>query len=81
MKEDNVSQVGDYDEHSVNISTRMGYISLFKFKLFDQFNTPKLPQIFDIAEVTKSQCNRRRQRRLQIFLKHFTFKAWKIHVK
>ena len=33
------------------------------------------------TEVTKSQCNRRRQRRLQIFLKSFTFEAWKIHVK
>ena len=33
------------------------------------------------TEVTKSQRNRRRQRRLQIFLKNFTFEAWKIHVK
>ena len=36
---------------------------------------------FHITEVTKSQCNRRRQRRLQIFLKNFTFEAWIIHVK
>ena len=34
-----------------------------------------------ITEVTKSQRNRRRQRRLQIFLKNFTFEAWNIHVK
>ena len=34
-----------------------------------------------ITEVTKSQRNRRRQRRLQIFPKNFTFEAWKINVK
>ena len=33
------------------------------------------------TEVTKSQRNRRRQRRLQIFLKNFTFKVWEIYVK
>ena len=36
---------------------------------------------WDNTEVTKSQRNRRRQRRLQIFLKNFTFVAWNIHVK
>ena len=35
--------------HSVNNNTCMGLvISLFKFKPFDQFNTPKLPQSLDI---------------------------------
>ena len=35
----------------------------------------------DMTEVTKSQRNKRRQRRLQIFPKNFTFEAWKINVK
>ena len=39
------------------------------------------PTTQNITEVTKSQRNRRRQRRLQIFLKNFTFEAWKICVK
>ena len=55
MKEDNISQLGDYDAHSVYNNTRMGLvISLFKFKSFDQFNTPpppKLTQILDIYSV------------------------------
>ena len=33
------------------------------------------------TEVTKSQRNRRRQRRLLIFQKNFTFQAWKIYAK
>ena len=38
--------------HSVNTNTRMGLvISLFKFKSFDQFNPPELPQILDIYSV------------------------------
>ena len=38
--------------HSVNNNTHMGLvISLFKFKSFDQFNTPKLPKILDIYSV------------------------------
>ena len=37
--------------------------------------------VLNNTEVTKSQRNRRRQRRLQIFLKNFTFEAWKINVK
>ena len=38
--------------NSVNNNARMGLvISLFKFKSFDQFNTPKLPQILDIYSV------------------------------
>ena len=53
MKEDNISQLGDYDAPFCNNNTRMGlyYISLFKIKSFDQFNTPKLPQILDIYSV------------------------------
>ena len=34
-----------------------------------------------ISEVTKSQRNIRQQRRLQLFFKKSTFKAWKINVK
>ena len=38
--------------HSVINNTRMGLdISLFKFKSFDQFNPPKLPQILDIRDL------------------------------
>ena len=61
IEEDNIIQSGDYDANS---NTRMGllYISLFKFKSFDQFNTAspppppppkqkKLPQILDIYSV------------------------------
>ena len=33
--------------HSVNNT----HISLFEFKSFDQFNTPKLPEILDIYSV------------------------------
>ena len=39
------------------------------------------PPALDISEVTKSQRNRRRQRRLQIFQKNSTFKAVKIKIK
>ena len=38
-------------------------------------------EVSNNTEVTKSQRNRRRQRRLQIFLKKFTLEAWKINVK
>ena len=52
MKEDNISQLGDYEPLSVNSNTRMGLvISLFKFKSFDQLIPPKLPQILDIYSV------------------------------
>ena len=43
MKEDNqVSQLGDYDAPFCEQQYTRGscYISLFKFKSFDQFNTP-----------------------------------------
>ena len=39
MKEDNISQLGDYDEPFCNNNTCMVVISLFKFESFDQFNT------------------------------------------
>ena len=57
MKEDNqVSQLGDYDTAFCEQQYMHGscYISLFKFKSFDQFNTPsprKMPQILDIYSV------------------------------
>ena len=44
MKEDNqVSQLGDYDAAFCEQQYTHGscYISLFKFKSFDQFNTPQ----------------------------------------
>ena len=41
MKEDNISQLDDYDEPFCNNNTCMGLvISLFRFESFDQFNTP-----------------------------------------
>ena len=53
MKEDNVSQLGDYDasfceQQYMHWSC---YISLLKFKSFDQLIPPKLPQILDIYSV------------------------------
>ena len=57
MKEDNISQLVDYDALFFEQQYTHGscYISLFKFKPFDQFNTPppppQLPQILDIYSV------------------------------
>ena len=53
MKEDNISQFGYYDMPFCEQQYTHGscYNSLFKFKLFDQFSTPKLPQILDIYSV------------------------------
>ena len=55
VKEDNISQLSDYDAPFCEQQHTHGscYISLFKFKSFDQFNTPppKLPQILDIYSV------------------------------
>ena len=54
MKEDNISsQLGDYDVPFCEQQYTNGscYISLFKFKSFDQLISPlplKLPQILDI---------------------------------
>ena len=50
MKEDNISQLGDYDELFCEQQHMHGsyYISLLKFKSFDQLIPPKLLQILDI---------------------------------
>ena len=48
MKEDNISQLGDYDAPFCEQQYKHGscYISLFKFKPFDQFNTPQTASHF-----------------------------------
>ena len=53
MKWDDISQLDDYDAPfcEQQYTRRSRYISLFKFKSFDQFNPPKLPQILDIYSV------------------------------
>ena len=53
MKEDNISQLGDYDAPFCEQQYTHGscYMSLFKFKSFDQLIPPKLPQILDIYSV------------------------------
>ena len=53
MKEDNISQLGDYDAPFCEQQYRHGssYIYLFKFKSVDQLIPPKLPQILDIYSV------------------------------
>ena len=53
MKEDNISQLGDHDEpfRKQQYMHRSCYISLLKFKPFDQFNTPKTGSNFDIYSV------------------------------
>ena len=53
MKEDNISQLGDYDAPFCEQQYTHGscYTSLFEFKSFDQFNTPNLPHILDIYSV------------------------------
>ena len=54
MKEDNqVSQLGDYDAAFCEQQYTHGscYISLFKFKSFDPFNTPHNCLKFDICSV------------------------------
>ena len=57
MKEDSISQLDDYDAPICEQQYTHGscYISLFKFKLFDQFIPPKLPQILDIYSVAALQ--------------------------
>ena len=45
MKEDNSIQLGDYGANS-NTRTSLFYISLFKFKSFDQLNTPQTASDF-----------------------------------
>ena len=53
MKEDHFIQLDDYDTPLCGGQYMDGscYISLFKFKSFDQFNPPELPQILDIYSV------------------------------
>ena len=53
MKEDNISQLGDYDAPFCEKQYTHGsfYNSLFNFKSFDQLIPPKLPQILDIYSV------------------------------
>ena len=48
MKEDNITQSGDYDAPFREQQYRHGscYVSLFKFKSFDQFNTPQTASNF-----------------------------------
>ena len=56
MKEDHISQLGDYDAPFREQYTHGScYFSLFKFKSFDQLllppPPPQLPQILDIYSV------------------------------
>ena len=53
MKEDNIGQLNDYHAPFCEEQYMHGscYISLFKFKSFDQLIPPKLPQILDIYSV------------------------------
>ena len=53
MKEDNTGQLGDYGAPFCKQQYTHGfcYISLFKFKSFNQLTPPKLPQILDIYSV------------------------------
>ena len=53
MKENNISQLGNNDAPFCEQQYTHGscYISLFKFKSFDQFNPPELPQSLDIYSV------------------------------
>ena len=47
MKEDNISQLGYYNApFSEQYTHGSCYISLFKFKSFDQFNTPQIASNF-----------------------------------
>ena len=50
MKEDNISQLSDYDAPFCEQHGSC-YVSLFKFKSFDQLIPPKLPQILNIYSV------------------------------
>ena len=51
MKEDNISQLGDYDAPFCEQQDTHGScsITLFKFKSFDQLYPPKLPQIYSVV--------------------------------
>ena len=49
MKENNSSQLGDYD--MLFCEQQYTHASQFKFKSFDQLIPPKLPEILDIYSV------------------------------
>ena len=55
MKEDNISQLGNYDAPFCEQQCARGscYSSLFKFKSFDSLIPPKLSQILDIYSVVE----------------------------
>ena len=57
MKENNISQLDDYDVTFCEQQYTHGscYISFSKFKSFDQLIPPKLPQILDIYSVVALQ--------------------------
>ena len=57
MKEDNISQFGDYDAPFCNNNTRMGLIISFcsNSNHLISLIPPKLPQIFDIYSVVALQ--------------------------
>ena len=61
MKEDNISQLGGYDAPFCEQQYTHGscYISLFKFKSFDQLIPPRLPQILDIYSVVALKHSRK----------------------
>ena len=48
MKEDNISQLGDYEAPfcEQQYTHWYCYLSLFKFKSFEQFNTPQIVSNF-----------------------------------
>ena len=70
MKEDNISQLGDCDAPfcEQQYMHESCYISLFNFKSFDQFDTPKLPQILDIRELKQTDAAAERRRSHSNFL-------------
>ena len=53
MKEDNISQLGDYDAPFCEQQYMHGSFIplLFKFRSFDQLIPSKLPQILDITQL------------------------------
>ena len=53
MKEDNISQLGDYDAPfcEQQYTHESCYSCLSKFKSFNQLIPPKLPEILDIYSV------------------------------
>ena len=57
MKKDNISKLGDYEAPFCEQQYMHGscYISLFKFKSFDQLIPPKLPEILDVYSIVALQ--------------------------